>query len=83
MLRRSGRRRLGATEGEDAPRLLLRLDAAAFTRLLGEALELQRRLEGDRPPNAKLALTTLLLGCAPGPRAAAAGGAPGPGGGLR
>ena len=81
MMRRSGRGRFGAAAGEDAPRLLLRLDAASFTRLLGEALELQRRLEGDRPPNAKLALATLLLGCAPG--SLAAGGAAGPRGGLR
>ncbi len=44
------------------PALLERLETEQIGRLLAGALETHRRLEGDRPPNAKLALATLLVG---------------------
>jgi DNA polymerase-3 subunit delta' len=64
--RQAARRRLG-DEGVDVaalPLLLRRMDGGQVGRLLGAALEVQRRLEGDRPPNAKLALATLLADAA-------------------
>jgi DNA polymerase-3 subunit delta' len=71
MLREAARRRLGAATAVEEPPPLHRLGAAEVGRLLEGALETHRRLEGDRPPNAKLALSLLLLGCLPAPRAAA------------
>ena len=71
MLREAARRRLGAAAGAAEPLPLHRLGTAEVGRLLEGALETHRRLEGDRPPNAKLALSLLLLGCLPAPRAAA------------
>ncbi len=58
------RRRLGDDGvGPDAvPALLMRMGSDQIGRLLAGALETHRRLEGDRPPNAKLALATLLAG---------------------
>jgi DNA polymerase-3 subunit delta' len=73
MVRQAARRRLGASAVEDVPELLERLGAAETGRLLAGALETHRRLEGDRPPNAKLALSLLLLGCIPAESAAATG----------
>ena len=72
MLRQAARSRLGGGAGDEVPRLLLRLGAAEAGTLSAAALETHRRLEGDRPPNAKLALSLLLLGCAPSPEGAAA-----------
>jgi DNA polymerase-3 subunit delta' len=43
------------------PPYLGRLGTEQICRLLEGALEAYRRLEGDRPPNPKLALTTLLV----------------------
>ena len=80
--RRAARGRLGAV-AEDTPRLLQRLGAEELGQLMAGALEVHRRLEGDRPPNAKLALATLLLGCVPGPRAPAGAAAAAGGGGGR
>jgi len=64
--RLAARRRLGDRGvGPDAvPALLWRMGAEQIDRLLAGALETQRRLEGDRPPNAKLALAMLLAGAA-------------------
>lgn len=64
--RLAARRRLGDRGvGPDAvPALLERMGAEQIGRLLAGALETQRRLEGDRPPNAKLALALLLAGAA-------------------
>lgn len=76
MLRQAARQRLGVEAAEAAPELL-RLDAGHIGRLLAGTLDTQRRLEGDRPPNAKLALSLLLLACVPA--AAASGSGPGPG----
>jgi len=58
------RQRLGADGvGPDAvPVLLKRMGSEQLGRLLAGALETHRRLEGDRPPNAKLALAMLLAG---------------------
>jgi DNA polymerase-3 subunit delta' len=61
--RLAGRRRLGDRTVADSslPASLQRLGADRLCRFLAEALELHRRLEGgDRPPNVKLALATLL-----------------------
>jgi DNA polymerase-3 subunit delta' len=74
MLRQAARHRFGAAAGEEVPRLLQRLGAAELERLLAGALETHRRLEGDRPPNAKLALSLLLLGCVPAQHATAGAG---------
>jgi DNA polymerase-3 subunit delta' len=73
LLREAARRRLGPAAGAEAPLPLRRLGTAEVGRLLESALETHRRLEGDRPPNAKLALSRLLLGCLPAPPAAAGG----------
>jgi DNA polymerase-3 subunit delta' len=56
------RQRLGdRTVAPDAvPELFGRMGAEQIGGLLASALETHRRLEGDRPPNAKLALATLL-----------------------
>lgn len=64
--RLAARHRLGdrGAGSEAVPRLLRRMRAEDLGRLLAGALETQRRLEGDRPPNAKLALATLLAGAA-------------------
>ena len=62
-VRMAARWRLGDRTGAaGAPaEALRRLGAERLCRLLAEALELHRRLEGgDRPPNVKLALATLL-----------------------
>jgi len=58
------RQRLGDSGvGPDAvPALLMRMGPDQIGRLLARALETHRRLEGDRPPNAKLALAVLLAG---------------------
>ena len=49
--------------GPDAvPAFLARMGSGEIGGLLAGALETHRRLEGDRPPNAKLALATLLAG---------------------
>jgi DNA polymerase-3 subunit delta' len=49
--------------GPDAvPALLARMGPEQIDGLLAGALETHRRLDGDRPPNAKLALATLLAG---------------------
>jgi DNA polymerase-3 subunit delta' len=74
MLRQAARARLGAAGGE-LPAALRGLDDAALARLGSQALETHRRLEGMQPPNAKLALTMLLLGAS----GAAGAAAPGPG----
>jgi DNA polymerase-3 subunit delta' len=44
------------------PALFRRMGSDQIGTLLAGALEIHRRLEGDRPPNAKLALATLLAG---------------------
>lgn len=64
--RLAARQRLGdRSVGPDAvPALLERMGAEQIGRLLAGALETHRRLEGDRPPNAKLALAMLLAGAA-------------------
>ena len=58
------RQRLGDRDvgPEAVPALLARLGPEQIGLLLAGALETHRRLEGDRPPNAKLALATLLAG---------------------
>lgn len=60
----SARRRLGVSGAgpEAAPDPLGWIGTEQLGRLLAGALETQRRLEGDRPPNAKLALAMLLAG---------------------
>jgi len=62
--RLAARQRLGDRGvGPDAvPALLGRMGSEQIGRLLAGALETHRRLEGDRPPNAKLALALLLAG---------------------
>lgn len=60
--RRAARRRLGDQDTGVLPPWLAGLDDEQVGRLLEGALEVHRRLEGDRPPNAKLALATLLVG---------------------
>jgi DNA polymerase-3 subunit delta' len=62
--RLAARLRLGDRgAGTDAvPSFLTRLGAGELGGLLAGAVETHRRLEGDRPPNAKLALATLLAG---------------------
>ncbi len=64
--RREVRGRLGAPAGDPGAPLLRRLGAQQIAQLLAGALETHRRLDGDRPPNAKLALATLLLGAGAG-----------------
>jgi len=69
--RLAARQRLGdRSVGTDAvPVLLGRMGSEQIGALLAGALETQRRLEGDRPPNAKLALAMLLAAAAdPGAR---------------
>jgi DNA polymerase-3 subunit delta' len=58
------RQRLGDRDVDPAavPPFLGRMGTDQMARLLADALEIHRRLEGDRPPNPKLALTTLLAG---------------------
>jgi DNA polymerase-3 subunit delta' len=65
--RLAARRRLGDRGVDPAavPRLLLQMSGEDLDRLLASTLETHRRLGGDRPPNAKLALATLLAGAAP------------------
>ena len=60
--RLAARQRLGDRgAGPDAvPDVLGRMGSEQIGRLLAGALETHRRLEGDRPPNAKLALARLL-----------------------
>jgi DNA polymerase-3 subunit delta' len=59
----AARQRLGdRVDAQAVPAVLRRLGADELCRLLGGALETHRRLEGDRPPNAKIALATLLAG---------------------
>lgn len=60
--RLEARRRLGGHgAGPDAvPAMLARMGSGQIAGLLADALETHRRLEGDRPPNAKLALARLL-----------------------
>jgi len=60
--RLAARRRLGdgGVGPEAVPALLKHMGSDQIGRLLAGALETHRRLEGDRPPNAKLALATLL-----------------------
>jgi len=62
--RLAARQRLGDGGVGDAavPALLKRMESDQIGRLLAGALEIHRRLEGDRPPNAKLALALLLAG---------------------
>lgn len=64
--RLAARQRLGDRDVDPAavPALLGRMGSEQIGRLLAGALETQRRLEGDRPPNAKLALALLLAGAA-------------------
>ena len=56
------RQRLGDRDLDPGavPPFLAQLGTDRLGRLLAGALEAHRRLEGDRPPNPKLALTTLL-----------------------
>ncbi len=59
------RQRLGdrAVSPDAVPAVLARMGPERIERLLAGALETHRRLEeGDRPPNAKLALSVLLAG---------------------
>ena len=58
------RQRLGDPGiGSDAvPAMFGRMGSEQIGRLLAGAVETHRRLEGDRPPNAKLALAVLLAG---------------------
>jgi DNA polymerase-3 subunit delta' len=61
--RLAARSRLGerSVAESELPGAIRRLGTDRLCRLLAEALELHRRLEGgDRPPNVKLALATLL-----------------------
>jgi DNA polymerase-3 subunit delta' len=60
--RLAARQRLGdrGVAPDAVPELFGRMGAEQIGGLLAGALETQRRLEGDRPPNAKLALATLL-----------------------
>jgi len=62
--RMAARQRLGddGVGPETVPALLKRMGSDQIGRLLAGALETHRRLEGDRPPNAKLALAMLLAG---------------------
>ena len=62
--RLAARQRLGdgGVGPEAVPALLQRMGSDQIGRLLSGALETHRRLEGDRPPNAKLALAVLLAG---------------------
>ena len=62
--RLAARRRLGESGVDPAavPALLRRMGPGQVDSLLAGALETHRRLEGDRPPNAKLALAVLLAG---------------------
>ncbi|MHB8834675.1 MAG: DNA polymerase III subunit [Candidatus Methylomirabilia bacterium] len=62
--RLAARQRLGdgGLGPEAVPPLLMRMESDQVGRLLAGALEAHRRLEGDRPPNAKLALAVLLAG---------------------
>jgi DNA polymerase-3 subunit delta' len=64
--RLAARRHLGDCAGETValPAPLARLAPEQTSRLLAQALETLRRLEGDRPLNAKLALANLLAGAA-------------------
>ena len=64
--RLAARARLGDRRVDPAavPSLLWRMGAAQIDALMARALETHRRLEGDRPPNAKLALATLLADAA-------------------
>jgi DNA polymerase-3 subunit delta' len=66
--RAAARMRLGdgAVGAAVVPGILQRLGTEEICRLLGEALETHRRLEGDRPPNVKLAVALLLSGVAAG-----------------
>jgi DNA polymerase-3 subunit delta' len=69
--RLAARERLGGRgAGAGAvPQWLERMETERIGRLLADALEIHRRLEGDRPPNPKLALATLLAGASgPGER---------------
>jgi DNA polymerase-3 subunit delta' len=74
LLRDAARGRLGApaAPASGLPSALGRLGEEEIVRLLSAALETHRRLEGDRPPNAKLALATLLLGAGAGSAGAGA-----------
>lgn len=60
--RLAARQRLGDRDGDSGavPALLARMGSEQLGRLLAASLETHRRLEGDRPPNAKLALARLL-----------------------
>jgi len=62
--RLAARQRLGdrGVDSDAVPALLEQMGSEQIGRLLAGALETHRRLEGDRPPNAKLALATLLAG---------------------
>ncbi len=62
--RLAARQRLGdrGVDPDSVPVLLGRMGSEQIGWLLAGALETHRRLEGDRPPNAKLALATLLAG---------------------
>jgi len=62
--RLAARQRLGAggVGPEAVPALLKSMGPDQIGRFLAGALEIHRRLEGDRPPNAKLALAVLLAG---------------------
>ncbi len=65
--RNAARVRLGESQCSDpdaVPLLLKRMGSEQIGKLLAGALETLRRLEGDRPPNAKLALAVLLAGAA-------------------
>jgi DNA polymerase-3 subunit delta' len=64
--RLAARQRLGdrGVDPGTVPPFLGRMGTEQIGRLLAGALETHRRLEGDRPPNAKLALATLLAGAA-------------------
>lgn len=58
------RQRLGGSGSAAVPPSLTRMGPEQVGALLAGALEAHRRLEGDRPPNAKLALALLLAGAA-------------------
>lgn len=62
--RLAARQRLGdrGVAPDAVPAWLAQLGPEGVGRLLAAALETHRRLEGDRPPNAKLALALLLAG---------------------
>jgi DNA polymerase-3 subunit delta' len=67
--RLAARQRLGdrSVDAGALPTLLQRLEEERLEGLLAGALAIQRRLGGDRPPNAKLALAALLAGAAERP----------------